>query len=183
MAACTTAGECLDFWFAPKAEATWFRRSDAFDAAVREALGPLHRQACDGGLEAWKAEPDACLALILLLDQVPRNLYRGSPEAFRFDGEARQLAWHGLRLGHDLRIAPDRLTFFYLPFQHSEVLSDQYLSMALFATLPKEDALQWAEAHLRVIERFGRFPHRNAALGRRSTPAEEAYLAEPDAGF
>ncbi len=174
---------CLDFWFSAESEPYWFEKNPEFDARVREKLGTLAEAALAGALDCWQETAEGSLALLLLLDQVPRNLNRGSAAAFAADPKARDVARRMLRLGQDLALPPDRRRFCYLPFEHSEDLADQYLSCALFGALPDRDIVKWAVAHLVLIERYGRFPHRNAALGRPSTPEEEHYLAQPGAGF
>ncbi len=177
------ASHCLDFWFSTESESCWFVRNDAFDARVRAILGSLHAAACAGVLEAWQDEPEGSLALVLLLDQVPRNLHRESVEAYAQDAKARAVARHAIRRGQDLRLVPERRVFLYMPFEHSEDLVDQHFCVALMGALPNREPVEWAHRHLDLIERFGRFPHRNAVLGRPSTPEEAAYLAEPGAGF
>ncbi len=174
---------CLGFWFSPETQPYWFEKDESFDGRVRAQLGALSEAAAAGELDRWQETPEGSLALILLLDQVPRNLNRGSPAAFAQDAKARQVARQVLHSGQDLQIAPARRHFLYLPFEHSEDLADQYVSVALIGALPDRDLVKWAIAHLVVIQRYGRFPHRNAALGRASTEAEEAYLAEEGAGF
>lgn len=181
--ALTQLNQCLDFWFSEESKPFWFKKEPAFDARVRECLETLHGRAAAGDLSDWQESAEGCLALILLLDQVPRNLYRETARAFASDADALAVARRTLHRGFDLRLSADWRMFTYLPFEHSESLLDQYLSVALMAALPDPDLVAWAEAHLKLIERFGRFPHRNAALGRDSTAEELAYLAEPGAGF
>lgn len=186
--------ELLDFWFgAPDSPGygerrkIWFERDAAFDAAIRERFLTLYEAAAAGALEAWRETPDGCLALCLLLDQVPRNLFRNEPRAFATDAAARDVARDALDRGFDQAVLPVQRWFFYLPFEHSEELADQDTCVALFAALPEADwkarTVDYAERHRDLIRRYGRFPHRNAALGRASTPAELEYLAQPDAGF
>ncbi|GAB5471326.1 MAG: DUF924 family protein [Rhodospirillales bacterium] len=176
-------GAVLDFWFSVENQPYWFEQNADFDRRVAERLGDLYRQAVAGNLEIWSAAPEGCLALTLLLDQVPRNLFRGSAASFASDAQALALARKVIKAGHDLKIAGDKRHFLYLPFEHSEDLGDQYLSLALIAALPDKELRHWAAAHLQVIERFGRFPHRNAVLGRPSTAEERAYLAEPNGDY
>lgn len=156
----------------------WFARDDAFDAQCA-ALLPLHLHASRGGLAHWATTATGALALVLLLDQIPRNAYRGSAHAWATDGLARRHAHEALEAGFDAAVDPALRVFFYLPFEHSESLDDQRRSLALHARLDGDDAGRWARLHFELIERFGRFPHRNAALGRATTPEEQAYL---DAG-
>ena len=135
-----------------------------------------------GAFDHWAETPRGTLALIILLDQFSRNLHRNSPEAFAADGKAREIARTAIERGIDRMLGEVERMFVYLPFEHSEDLADQDQSVRLFTSLG-EDMTRYAEDHRDVIRRFGRFPHRNAALGRTSTPDELAYLAQPDAGF
>ena len=186
--------DILDFWFADGADGyrlAWFKRDDAFDAEIRARFGALLAPAREGALDAWAATPEGSLALLILLDQFPRNLFRGSPEAFASDAHALQLAQRVVIAQRmDLALTPTQRVFVYLPFEHAESLAAQDVSVALFEGLrdqPKHAApkgtIEYAWAHRAVITRFGRFPHRNALLGRISTAAEAAYLAKPGAGF
>lgn len=178
----------LSFWFADGPDsfrAAWFMKDDVFDAACRDGFGALVVPARDGALDGWAKTPDGALALLLLLDQFPRNLFRGSPEAFASDARARTIARRTvLRHGFDHALAPAQRIFLYLPFEHGEALGDQDLSVALFEGLRDhpgharpQGTIDYAWRHRAVIQRFGRFPHRNAALGRESTAAEAAWLA------
>jgi uncharacterized protein (DUF924 family) len=178
----------LAFWFPDGFDAfrqAWFERSDAFDAACREGFGALVVPAREGALDAWAETPRGALALLLLLDQFPRNLFRGSAEAFASDAHGRTVARRAvLDRRFDLTLPPTARTFLYLPFEHGESMADQDLSVALFEGLRDIPAhakpngtIDYAWRHRVVIQRFGRFPHRNAALGRESTPAEAAWLA------
>ena len=184
----TDADRLLAFWFADGEHAfrqAWFRKDDAFDAACRDGFGTLVVPARDGALDAWAETPRGALALLLLLDQFPRNLFRGSAEAFASDAHARAVARRAvLDRGFDLALSPTARLFLYLPFEHGEALADQDLSVALFEGLrdipahaAPQGTIDYAWRHRVVIQRFGRFPHRNAALGRESTPAEQAWLA------
>lgn len=179
----TSPAEVLAFWFAPGRDAQWFDGGESFDAEVRAALGPLCECALAGGLAAWEATAAGLRALVLLLDQAPRNLFRKDPRAWAGDPEARRLARVALARGDDLGLTADERSFLYLPFEHSEDLADQFLSEALFATLGKDDYAFFATRHREIVERFGRFPHRNAVLGRETTSEEEAFLKEPHSSF
>ncbi|MBK1661340.1 DUF924 family protein [Paracraurococcus ruber] len=185
----TTAAAILNFWFGGDLALwrgeRWFRPDPEFDAACGAGFGTLLAPARDGALDAWAATPEGALALLLLLDQVPRNLHRGTAAAFAGDPKARAVARQAvLRDRHDLALPPTARCFLYLPFEHAEDMADQDLSVALFEGL-RDDPVQagpqgsigFAWAHRAVIRRFGRFPHRNAALGRDSTPAERDWLA------
>ncbi|RVT52619.1 DUF924 family protein [Rubrivivax albus] len=185
--------EVLAFWFgAPPlaVRAEWFRKDPAFDEAIRARFGALVDDAIDGRLPALdpSAGPDAVLARLMLLDQFPRNLFRGQARAFAGDPLARTLALSLIDSGAEHALHPLQRWFVYLPLEHAEDLALQDRSVALFAALAAEapgfdSALDYAERHRDVIRRFGRFPHRNAALGRVSTADEEAYLATPGSGF
>lgn len=184
----TSPADILRFWFEGdhmRFRAHWFRPDEAFDAAIRARFAGLPEAARDGALDAWAAIPGGALALAIVLDQFPRNLHRGRAEAYACDARARAVARQAvLRDRHDLKLTPTERVFLYLPFEHSEDMADQDLSVALFEGLrdiPAHRApggtIDYAWRHWRVIRRFGRFPHRNAALGRESTPAEAAWLA------
>jgi uncharacterized protein (DUF924 family) len=183
-----TPGDVLTFWFGsdPSARrAVWFEMDVAFDAACAD-LKAARNAAKAGAFDHWAATARGGLALLILLDQVSRNLYRGAAEAFAADAKARAIAHAMLARGFDRTLTPVERIFVYLPFEHAEDLADQDLSVRLFAArdaVGDGQTVDYAERHREVIRRFGRFPHRNAALGRVSTAEEEAYLAEPDDGF
>lgn len=165
----------------------WFKRDPAFDDALRERFGAAVEAALDGGFDAQAVDPRAALALVIMLDQFPRNLFRLQARAFAGDARARALATRAVDAGRDQALAPIERCFLYLPFEHSELLADQERSVALHEALPettwRAEVVRYAEAHRDVILRFGRFPHRNQTLGRASTEAELAYLATPGSGF
>ena len=172
-----TAGDVLAFWFAPGREAQWFASSPEFDAEVGRRLHAPCLEAAAGRLAAWAADPRGSLALAILGDQVPRNLFRGTARAFAGDAAALAVAKSALARGQDKALAPPERVFLYLPFEHSERMEDQQRSVALFSSLGLgEEATDYAERHLKIIARFGRFPHRNRALGRATTAEEAAYL-------
>mgnify|MGYP002780686682 CR=1 FL=1 len=191
MGAMNTDGDAetiLAFWFAEGPDTwrkAWFLRDDAFDTTIRKAFGALVTPARDGAYDRWAVSPRGALALLILLDQFPRNLFRGHAEAFASDAHAREIARRAvLRDRFDLALTPTERAFLYLPFEHSETMADQHLSVALFEGLrdaklhaEPNGAIDYAWRHWHVIRRFGRFPHRNAALGRTSTPAESAWLS------
>ena len=168
--------DVIAFWRAAGA-GKWFEKSDAFDAAIRLKFEPTHHAAARGEYDGWIEIANGALALLLLLDQFPRNLYRGSGHAFATDPKARRFAAEALERGYDRAVEPDFRQFFYLPFEHSETLSDQERCIALFRATGDADLLKWAELHTDIIRRFGRFPHRNAVLGRDSTRKEDDWLA------
>jgi uncharacterized protein (DUF924 family) len=175
----------LAFWFSPETRDRWFEASEAFDAEVRRALGPWHDAAAAGRLETWRPSADGCLALCILLDQVPRNIFRGTSRAFATDAHALAVARHAIERGFDLALEDmDQRIHFYLPFEHSESLADQERAVALCRErIGEGEYLTYAERHREIIARFGRFPHRNAILGRASTPEEVAFLGEPFSSF
>jgi uncharacterized protein (DUF924 family) len=179
----------LDFWFAPDSASErdrlrdiWFQATLEFDAVLAEHFRADYDRAAAGGYEHWRAAPQTCLALILLLDQLPRNLFRNSPRAYATDAAALRTASEAVALGYDRAVVPVRRCFFYLPFQHSESLADQVTGMRLYAALPehpdKGAFVEAARHHYEVIARFGRFPHRNGTLGRPSTLEERDFLQQ-----
>lgn len=180
----------IDFWFGPRdeARADWFRADAAFDAQIRQRFATLIDAAVADGLRDWDRSPDGALARVLLLDQFTRNVFRHTPRAFSGDALALAAATSLVTKGNDRSLPPLRRWFVYLPFEHAESRAVQAESMRLFTALAHEhpamaDALEWARRHQVVVERFGRFPHRNAVLGRISTPEEEAFLREPGSRF
>ena len=191
----TTPADVLAFWFGQAGEpdygqprAAWFRKDPVFDETIRQRFLPAVEAALAGDLNAWSADRQGMLALLILLDQFPRNLFRNTAQAFAGDPVARQLAEQTLAHGWDRQLLPVQRVFVYLPFEHSETLPDQERSLALFGALAAEQPgydsyLDYARRHYEVIVRFGRFPHRNAVLGRPSTPEEADYLAQPGSGF
>lgn len=171
-----TPKDVVDFWM-QAGEARWFTRDAAFDGALRVRFGEAAAAARDGAFAEWLATPEGALGLVLLLDQVPRNIYRGSPLAFASDARARDVARLALREGYLHAMPAPRAMWFVMPFEHSELIDDQYRCKALFQTMGLSGMVHWAQVHLDIIARFGRFPHRNKVLGRISTPEELAFLA------
>lgn len=190
----------LDFWFGPLTNGLaaadkrkrWFTPDSAFDALCAEKFSPLFDLVGSGDLAHWHNSAHGQLAFILLTDQLPRNIFRGTRKAFAFDSAALQTARDGIAAGIDQQLESDEQAFFYLPFEHSENLLDQHIAVGLFTCLrdtsPKDirditgNTLRYAQQHRDIILRFGRFPHRNAALGRKSSQAEEDFIAAGD-GF
>jgi len=172
------ANDVVAFW-REAGPARWFGGGAAFDAQCRERLLPPHLLAARRELDGWQATAEGALALLLLLDQIPRNVFRGSAHAFATDPLARAFAARAVAAGHDQAFEPALRAFFYLPFEHSEDPADQARSLALFEALGDANYLRYARDHRDVIARFGRFPHRNAVLGRDTTADEQAWL---DAG-
>jgi uncharacterized protein (DUF924 family) len=186
--------EVLDFWFgAPDApeygapRKAWYDKDPAFDAEVRERFLDLHARALAGDLEQWQGETMSLLALIVVLDQFPRNMFRGRSESFASDAAALRYARRMVERGWDADLMPVMRSFAYMPFEHSENLAVQKASLRLFEGFLEEpnlrDLPQWAQKHYDVICRFGRFPHRNAILGRESTVEEIEFLKQPGSGF
>jgi uncharacterized protein (DUF924 family) len=179
------ARQVLEFWFDPALDAAernkrWFGKDEGFDAEIRRRFLDLYEEGAAARLDAWKGSVRECLALVILLDQFPRNMFRGEARAFAADTLARDAARALLPRADEL--SPDERLFAWLPFEHSESLDDQNLACELIAPLG-EELLRYAERHRQIIERFGRFPHRNAILGRSSTPEEIEFLKQPGSGF
>jgi uncharacterized protein (DUF924 family) len=167
--------EVLAFWRAAGPQA-WFTKNTAFDDDIRTRFLPTYEAAAAGMLADWEATPDHTLALLLVLDQFPRNMFRGNARSFAADPLARAVADSALARGVDHYFDGSERTFFYLPFEHSEDISDQQRCVALLRASGDADGLKWAELHADIIRRFGRFPHRNAMLGRATTAEEQAFL-------
>ena len=196
-------GEVLSFWFgdltpadhviARRQAGLWWSKEDATDARIRARFEATVEAAAAGGLAHWRTSPEGWLALIVLTDQFPRNIHRGTPRAFSFDARAREIARAGLDAGLDQALRPIQRVFAYLPLEHAEDLELQREAVerftALVAQVPSEDReafegfLDFARRHFEVIERFGRFPHRNAILGREFTVEERAFLQQPGSSF
>ena len=171
-------GDILSFWRLAGPD-KWFTRSDALDLEVRTRFLPVYEAACSGALAGWEANPDGALALVIALDQFPRNMFRGQRRAFAADPLARVVAERALARGFDRLFEVPERRFFYMPFMHSEALADQERCAALCRAADDAEGVKHADIHAEIIRRFGRFPHRNRALGRATTPEEQAFL---DAG-
>ena len=177
------ADELWHFWFGTLGPADWFGGDPAIDMALGARFAHLPDQALAGALDHWTETPTGTVALVLAVDQVPRHLWRGEARAFLGDAKARVVASVAIAKGIDEVLGRDERLFLYLPFEHSEDLADQDRACTLIGALGEPLYTDYAERHRAVIRRFGRFPHRNAALGRVSTPEEEASLAETQTGF
>ena len=176
--------EVLAFWFAEGMNKVWFVKNPSFDAEVRATLGEHRERAAAGDYDHWMKSGRGCVALVILLDQAPRNIFRDDPRAYATDERARAITRHALQAGLDGGLPQVERIFLYLPLEHSESLDDQTLCCELASRLDEDPAWhRYALQHREVIERFGRFPHRNAVLGRRSTPEELELLKRKDAGF
>ncbi|MEP4377364.1 MAG: DUF924 family protein [Alphaproteobacteria bacterium] len=178
--------DVLTFWFGDtdltrdmEKRDIWFRSTLEFDAELAARYREVHERAGGGAFDHFVENPADCLALAVILDQVPRNIYRATPRAFATDAKAREVARMALDLGHDRGMANWHKMFLYLPFEHSENLADQDRACALYEPLGEERSYEAALAHREAIRKFGRFPHRNEFLGRVNTPGEEAYLEDP----
>ena len=168
--------DILDFWFAEEMRTKWFASTPQLDATIRDQYEPVWEAAMQGELEGWLDSPQGCLALAIILDQFPLNMFRGTPKSFASETKSREVARHAIHEGYDKQIDTARLAFLYMPFMHSENLADQDLSVQLFEAAGLENNLRFAQHHREIVRRFGRFPHRNAILGRGSTAEELVYL-------
>ena len=185
--------QIFDFWFNvdelsyEKPPLIWFITNAQFDKALRTRFQTDYKLAVDGKLNHWQTSPESCLALILLLDQFPRNFFRGQRQAFATDSRALAIAKHAVAKGFDRQLSYVKRWFVYLPFEHSENLDDQRRSVELFQQLREDpqssQPIAFAIRHLEIIERFGRFPHRNHILGRTTTPEEAEFLLQPNSSF
>lgn len=188
----TTASEILEFWFGAidgdSQRAEWFRKDAAFDALIQTRFAPQIEQALAGGLADWMADAHSAMARLLLLDQFTRNVFRGTPGAFAGDALALTTARDMVAQGLDRQLTPTQRGFVYLPFEHAEDLAAQREGLLQFAVLAwqhpeRAAAFEWAIKHYDIVVRFGRFPHRNAVLGRTSTAEELVFLAQPGSSF
>ena len=176
-------GEVLDFWFKELPREAWFRKDATVDRTIRDRFLALYEKLSALTLDDLTTSADKALAAVIVLDQFPRNMFRDSAEAFATDSLALAIANAAIARGLDRDIAPARRIFLYLPFEHSEELSDQLRCIELTQALGDEEYARYARLHHDVVARFGRFPHRNAILGRASTPEEKAFLNEPGSSF
>ncbi|MEW6981913.1 DUF924 family protein [Colwelliaceae bacterium 6471] len=186
---CFWFGELRDQLSSGDKNQLWYQSTPIIDEEIADTFGELYQQALNGQLQVWQDQPRGSLALVILLDQMPRNMYRATAQAFASDNLALAIAKHGIAQGFDKQYALIERIFYYHPFEHSEQLNEQRRAVALFSALLKEygqtnhiklieNALHWSKAHMEIIERFGRFPHRNDILGRESTDEELAYLKD-----
>ncbi len=166
----------LDYWYTDESKAHWFASTPQVDADIKQRFEPTWQAASRHELDHWCDTAEGCLALVIVLDQFPLNMYRGQELSFSTEAQARNVARIALAKGFDKQIAKDKLSFLFLPFMHSESLTDQETSLQLFFDAGLDDNIPFAQHHHDIIERFGRFPHRNPILGRTSTPEEVAYM-------
>jgi uncharacterized protein (DUF924 family) len=171
----TTPSDVLTFWREAGPD-RWYDRDEVFDAAIRTRFLSTYEAAAAGELSHWETTADGALALVIVLDQFPRNMFRNDPRAYATDPLARAVADRAIARGLDQQADTGERSFFYLPFEHSEQIADQARCIALHRALGDADSLKWAELHADIIARFGRFPHRNAVLGRATTSEEQAFL-------
>lgn len=174
----------LRFWFEEAGAQRWFAASEEFDALCRDRLLDCHERAAAGEFQAWGEAPEGSLALCILLDQAPRNMFRGTPRMFATDAAALTVARNAVEREFDAGMNEDQRAFLYLPFEHAEDMEDQRTALRLFAGRTTSPVyLDFAAKHLVIVSRFGRFPHRNAVLGRETTAEEAQFLKLPDSGF
>jgi uncharacterized protein (DUF924 family) len=176
-------GNVLTFWFERTAPDRWFKKDPAFDTSVRELFLGLHESLVSRGHGDLLADARTALAAVIVLDQMSRNMFRDTPRAFAADPQALALAEAAIARGFDAGLTKDQRMFLYLPFEHAEDRAAQARSVALITSLGDADLQKWAQAHRVIIDRFGRFPHRNAILGRISTAEETDFLKQPDSSF
>jgi uncharacterized protein (DUF924 family) len=172
-----SASEIVHFWREAGPD-RWFAKDEAFDRRFSVHCLPLHKAAARGELDSWRAGPESALALVLLLDQFPRNCFRGTAQMFATNADARRAASAAIEAGHDRAVDPELRVFFYLPYEHSEDPADQERAVALISALDDAEQRRYAEVHRDIIRRFGRFPHRNGILGRPTTVEEQRFLDE-----
>ena len=178
-----TPDTVIDFWFNKIDRKQWWTKDPAFDTTVREQFGALLNQAKAGELYEWRATPSGCLAEVIVLDQFSRNIYRDTKEAFTADPMALVLAQEAVAKGVDDQLPDAQVPFLYMPFMHSESRQIHQVAEALFSKPAAKGSLSFELRHKAIIDRFGRYPHRNAILGRASTAEEIAFLAEPGSSF
>lgn len=180
--AVVTPDEILEFWFSPEVRLRWFNATGAFDRELTRRFHVTWRAAAAGRCMPWEETPRGALALVIVLDQFPLNMFRGEPAGFSTEADSREVAKRAIARDFDRELDDTGRAFLYMPFMHSESLADQERSVALFEAAGLTGNLKWARHHRDIVRRFGRFPHRNAILGRESTAEERAWLASPE-GF
>ncbi len=190
----SSPAEVLAFWFGGEGEpgygefrSQWFQKDEAFDREVTDRFAGLYDEAAAGELDGWREEAESCLALVIVLDQFPRNMFRGDARTHATDGKALDAAKYAIEQALDRELPPFQRMFLYMPFMHAEDARDQRISVGLFEGLAGEaggpDVVEYAVGHRDIVERFGRFPHRNALLGRETTPEEAEFLTQPGSSF
>lgn len=189
----TSPPAVLDFWFGRADEPgfgefrdAWFQKNDGFDAEVRDRFGDVYERAAAGELDGWREEATGCLALVIVLDQFPRNMFRGDARTHATDAKALETAGYAVDRALDRELPPLQRMFLYMPFMHSEGVEDQRRSVELFGLLAEQggpDVTEYAVGHKEIVDRFGRFPHRNEVLGRGTTPEEAEFLTRPGSSY
>jgi len=177
----TTAQTLIDFWFSPRVAKLWFNSTPAFDDELRERFADTYQAGYHGELDDWEATALGALALVILFDQIPLNIFRKQPQSFATEARAREVAARAIARGFDAELDDPQKAFLYMPYMHSEKLADQDTSVDLFTRAGLKNNLRFAQHHREIVRRFGRFPHRNEILGRQSTAEEVAWLASKDA--
>ena len=175
--------DILSFWFAPETQPNWFAKSDQFDQSLKEKFGDILEQVSRAELWSWRKNADGRLAEILVLDQFSRNIFRDTPRAFAQDSLALALAQEAISQDLDKQLSPDQRSFLYMPFMHSESKLIHEFALKLFQRLGNPENLEYEIKHKIIIDRFGRYPHRNQILGRESTEEELSFLTQPDSSF
>ena len=190
----SSPADVLAFWFGREDDpgygefrSQWFQKGEAFDREVTDRFGDLYERAAAGELDAWREEAESCLALVIVLDQFPRNMFRGDARTHTTDGKALDAAKYAIERALDRELPAFGRMFLYMPFMHAENVEDQRRSVELFERLAAEpggpDVVEYAVGHREIVERFGRFPHRNAILGRETTPEEAEFLTQPGSSY
>lgn len=172
----TGYSDIINFWFSEPMCKHWFSSTPELDRKIKERFESIWEQAAAGKLDDWRASAEGCLALAIVLDQLPLNMFRGEAKSFSTEAQSRSITKHALDRGFERQLSKEQLAFLYMPFMHSESIADQELSVALFTAAGLEENARFAEHHREIIRRFGRFPHRNAILKRESSKEEREYL-------
>lgn len=183
MSKLATPEDVLNFWFSQRVKRLWFKKSTDFDREIKQHFLDTYQRGKTGALDDWRNDPHALLALIIVLDQFPRNMFRNTREAFATDKQAVELTKYALNNNYQQNLLPEEQSFLYMPLMHSENQKDQAKCVELFTELGREDNLKFAIKHQEIIDRFGRFPHRNDILGRESTPEKKEFLTQPGSSF
>ena len=183
MSKINTPEDILNFWFSEDVKPFWFKKNAEFDREIKQRFSNTYQLAKVGALEAWCKTAEDILALIIVLDQFPRNMFRNTPQAFATDDQAVELTKYAVARNFQQELSTKQQAFLYMPLMHSESKADQAQCVELFTNLGKEDNLKFAIKHREIIKRFGRFPHRNEILGRKSTLEEQKFLTQPGSSF
>jgi len=176
-----TPEEIIDFWYSDRIKSQWFASTPELDKEILEKYERIWEKASSGELDEWNNSPDGCLALVIILDQFPLNMFRGQAKSFKTERKAIEVAWKAIKNELDRNIEKEKLAFLYMPFMHSEDLTDQDMSVSLYRESNLDANITFVEHHREIIRKFGRFPHRNKILGRESTEDEILYLASENA--